>query len=177
MASSTNKQEFNIDNIMTFQPPSYEASFPVTQPINPDIMLEKRAKFQALCAKHDINPVFQSSLWSLNEKHIIFLCDDSGSMNSQVDNKYMSGAGGGVITRWDELKYVVAEVLDISLIFDPIGMDVHFLNRPSMLNVRSLTPILHAFGTPPSGGTPLVARLILSRRHIEIQTNINIVNY
>lgn len=161
-SSTTNKREFNIDSIMTSQPsapPSYDASISASQPINPDIMLEKQAKHQALCAKLDINPVFQSSLWSLNEKHIIFLCDDSGSMNSQVDNKFMSGSVGGVITRWDELKYVVTEVFEISLIFDPVGMDVHFLNRPSMLNVRSQTPILHAFGNPPSGGTPLVARL------------------
>lgn len=156
--STTNKREFNIDNIMTTQPsapPSYEAS----QPINPDIMLEKQAKLQALCARHDINPVFQSSLWSLNEKHIIFLCDDSGSMNSTVDNKYMSSAVGRVITRWDELKHVVTEVLDISLLFDPVGMDVHFLNRSSILNVRTLAPLMHAFSDPPSGGTPLIAKL------------------
>jgi len=142
---------------MASAPPSYED---VSQTaINPDVIAEKRAKFQTLCAKHDINPVFQSSLWSLNERHIIFLCDDSGSMNSAVDNKYLGGSGGGVVTRWDELKHVVAEVLDISLLFDPIGMDVHFLNRPQLLNVRNIASIMYSFGNPPSGGTPLVAKL------------------
>jgi hypothetical protein len=72
-------------------------------------------------------------------------------MNATVDNTMK--------TRWDELKNVVTEVLDISLIFDPIGMDVHFLNRNTLTNVRDINTLVPHFRSSPAGGTPLVTKL------------------
>jgi hypothetical protein len=127
-------------------PPIYQTVD--SAPANP--LEDKQAKVRELCARYHINPLFESALWSLNEYHIIFLCDDSGSMNSPA------GAGK---TRWQELKEVVGEVFDISLIFDPVGMDVYFLNRQSYLNVRNRDIIDGMFLAPPSGGTPLLTKL------------------
>jgi hypothetical protein len=50
-------------------------------------------------------------------------------------------------------------VLDISLIFDPLGMDVHFLNRPALTNVRDVIKLATHFKKSPNGGTPLVTKL------------------
>jgi len=127
-------------------PPIYQTVDPA--PANP--LEDKQAKVRELCARYHINPLFESALWSLNEYHIIFVCDDSGSMYSP--------AGTGK-TRWQELKEVVCEVFDISLIFDPVGMDVYFLNRQSYLNVRQRDVIDGMFLAPPSGGTPLLTKL------------------
>ena len=133
-------------------PPSYNESVdtPITHEMQATIT-DKQTQLDALCIRHDINPVFAPLLWNLNEKHIIFLCDDSGSMNAIVDNSSK--------TRWDELKHVVTEVLDISLIFDPIGMDVHFLNRTPLNNIRDINTLVPQFRNPPTGGTPLVTKL------------------
>jgi hypothetical protein len=133
-------------SVMPNELPSYDESTDA-----PTILTNKQARLDALCIRHDINPMFKSMLWTLNEKHIIFLCDDSGSMNATVDNTMK--------TRWDELKHVVTEVLDISLIFDPIGMDVHFLNRKGLTNVRDVNKLVTHFRNSPTGGTPLVTKL------------------
>ena len=150
-------------------PPSYAASVGVDinlDSIMPENLLDnmdiKQAKLRVLCDRHNIDPMFQSLLWNLNEKHIIFLCDDSGSMNSLVD--------GTRNTRWDELKHVVTEVLDISLIFDPIGMDVHFLNRNSVMNVKHINTLVPHFRQPPSGGTPLISKLTAISQMYQPQT-------
>lgn len=131
--------------------PSAPASSQVQVPIR--TIEQKRQMLDQLAKDHDINPSFKDKLWQINEKHIILLCDDSGSMNAQVD--------GLPKTRWDELKTAVSEILDIALIFDPIGMDVHFLNRPHQLNVKSPTQIAQLFHNPPNGGTPLVTKLTI----------------
>lgn len=145
------------DAIASAPPPSYSEAIPTdymimnTTEIVAANIDEKRTKLNALCVQHNINPVFSPLLWNLNEKHIIFLCDDSGSMNATVNSSNK--------TRWDELKHVVTEVLDISLIFDPIGMDVHFLNRTSIMNLRDVNKLVPYFRNSPSGGTPLVTKL------------------
>lgn len=112
---------------------------------------QKRQMLDQLASDHDINPSFKDKLWQINETHIILLCDDSGSMNAQVD--------GQTKTRWDELKKAVTEILDIALIFDPIGMDIHFLNRAPQLTVKFSEQIAKSFRESPNGGTPLVTKL------------------
>lgn len=123
----------------------------IQTPTQQNILADKQSRLDTLCVRHDISSMFKTLLWNLNEKHIIFLCDDSGSMNARVDNS--------VKTRWDELKHVVTEVLDISLIFDPLGIDVHFLNRQPLHNARDINKLVPYFRNNPSGGTPLVTKL------------------
>ncbi len=141
-------------------PPAYSALSVNTQPSAPPssqaqvpsrTIEQKRQMLEQLARDHDINPSFKDKLWQINETHIILLCDDSGSMNAQVD--------GQTKTRWDELKKAVLEILDIALIFDPIGMDVHFLNRAPQPSVKFTEQITQSFRAPPNGGTPLVTKL------------------
>ncbi len=125
---------------------------PVAQPAAASrTMDEKRNMLNQLARDHNINPMFKEMLWQINEKHIITLCDDSGSMNATVD--------GSNKTRWDELRKAILEILDIALIFDPVGMDVHFLNRAPQIGVKFSEQITYSFSAAPNGGTPLIAKL------------------
>ncbi len=112
---------------------------------------EKQIMLDSLAVEYDINKMFKDALWQINEKHIIVLCDDSGSMNTQVD--------GTKTTRWNELCKAVNEILKFAMIFDPIGMDIHFLNRPGVKSVTSVQQIENIFSSPPNGLTPLVSKL------------------
>jgi hypothetical protein len=114
-------------------------------------MDEKRNMLNQLARDHNINPMFKEMLWQINEKHIITICDDSGSMNATVD--------GSSKTRWDELRKAILEILDVALIFDPVGMDVHFLNRAPQVGVKFSEQITLSFSAPPNGGTPLITKL------------------
>lgn len=135
-------------------PPPYQPSAPPAYGLE-----DKATKVRELCARYAISPHFESALWALNEYHIIFVCDDSGSMNSRAD---------GNKTRWEELRGIVGEVFDISLIFDPVGMDVYFLNRQSWMNVRQRDAIDGMFLAPPSGGTPLISKLREINNHYSV---------
>jgi hypothetical protein len=72
-------------------------------------------------------------------------------MNTQV-----SGTNG---TRWDELRAIVQIVIEIGTVFDSNGVDVHFLNRPSMPNVTDSRQVAESFSKRPGGYTPLTAAL------------------
>lgn len=145
-------------NNMASAPPAYyppDTQVPQQPPIQAITttrsMDEKRAMLNQLANDHNINPMFKEMLWQINEKHIITLCDDSGSMNANVD--------GSSKTRWDELCKAILEILDIALIFDPVGMDVHFLNRAPQIGVKFSEQITYSFSAAPNGGTPLIAKL------------------
>ncbi|CAF1363572.1 unnamed protein product [Adineta ricciae] len=79
---------------------------------------------------------------------ITVVCDDSGSMRTPVDH---TGK-----TRWDGLREIVKVILEITVIFDSNGVDIHFLNRPPILRVTDPTVIDEQFSIPPRGYTPLV---------------------
>ena len=72
-------------------------------------------------------------------------------MNTPVD-----GTNG---TRWDELRSIVQIVMEIGTIFDSNGVDVHFLNRPPVLNVTDPRQVVEAFSQRPQGFTPLTPAL------------------
>jgi hypothetical protein len=87
-------------------------------------------------------------LLELNDYEIVIVCDDSGSMNTKVDNTDK--------TRWDELRLIVKILIEIGVIFDTNGVDIHFLNRRKYRNVKDFEDVKQAFAKPPKGFTPLV---------------------
>jgi hypothetical protein len=62
-------------------------------------------------------------------------------------------------TRWDELRSIVQIIIEIGTIFDSNGVDVHFLNRPPMLNVTDPRQVIESFSQRPGGLTPLTPAL------------------
>jgi len=99
----------------------------------------------------DLQKVMAERLRKLRDFEIVIVCDDSGSMNTQVDDTER--------TRWDELCSIVKMVLKIGVIFDSNGVDIYFLNRDSFCNVKDPKLVDQVFKTPPSGYTPLVPAL------------------
>jgi hypothetical protein len=87
-------------------------------------------------------------LRKLQDFKIVIICDDSGSMKTPVC--------GTQRTRWNELCDIVKIVVEIGIIFDPMGVDIYFLNREPIRKVKDPHTVEQAFKKDPSGFTPLV---------------------
>ncbi|CAF3650288.1 unnamed protein product [Rotaria sordida] len=98
--------------------------------------------------QYEVRPEMAIYLQELRKYEIVIVCDDSGSMETEVD--------GTERTRWNELCEIVKIVLDIGVKFDSNGVDIYFLNREKRLRVKDPTTVEHAFKTPPIGYTPMV---------------------
>ncbi|KAG8791068.1 hypothetical protein FRC12_010258 [Ceratobasidium sp. 428] len=96
----------------------------------------------------DLPPAYgaEDPLQILRQYDIVFLVDDSGSM---------SGA------RWKEAGDALASVADKAAIYDPNGIDIHFLNSPELaLEVTSKQEVIDLFNSVrPYGPTPTGDRL------------------
>lgn len=103
-------------------------------------------KLDDFCEMHHIGKEIHDDLKQLVEWDIVFICDDSGSMNED--------AGHGK-TRWDELKKTVMTEVELATCLDDNGADIYFLNRPALRNVTNVSEITNAFSTNPSGRTPM----------------------
>jgi len=108
-----------------------------------------------MLATYEITICQQGDLNVLRRYDIIFLADDSGSMNM------VETTAGVKQTRWKELQGTLSALIDFACYFDSDGTDLYFLNRPP---VKGLTDgkdprIKQAFSSPPRGTTPLARRL------------------
>ncbi|CAF1116305.1 unnamed protein product [Rotaria sordida] len=81
---------------------------------------ERMRKFQYLVDRYEINRDFATRLRGLEGYEIVFIVDDSGSMNTPLGD--ISGPYGRNPTRWDELRQTVSIVVDIASVFDPNGV-------------------------------------------------------
>ncbi|CAF3342735.1 unnamed protein product [Rotaria sp. Silwood2] len=117
---------------------------------------QRLEKFQQLFIQYEINATFASKLHSLDGYEIVFICDDSSSMSTELSD--VSGPYKKAPTRWDELKQTLSIVVDLASTLDPDGVDVYFLNREPMYNIIS-------------GPTPMVRvlRQVLKDKRNEIQ--------
>lgn len=106
---------------------------------------------------HKINRAFAAKLERLRGYEIVFICDDSGSMNTQLND--VVGPYEKRQTRWDELKHTVSIVVNIASTLDPDGVDIYFLNRKPIFNVTKSEQLADSFAIPPQGATPLVSTL------------------
>ena len=110
------------------------------------------------------NVIFAISLWTqtmmymLIEKQIVFVLDDSGSMATPVN---VPQEDGSVIriTRWKELEVSVIDAFNLIIGLCSNGVDIHFLNRESLIGVKNIEQIREAFKIQPGGSTPLFATL------------------
>ena len=74
-----------------------------------------------VCCKYEIQPKMSKYLRKLHDFEIVVVCDDSSSMNSVIDHTQR--------TRWNELCSIVKIIVEIGVIYNPTGVDIHFLNR------------------------------------------------
>ncbi|CAF4228861.1 unnamed protein product, partial [Adineta steineri] len=98
-----------------------------------DILLQRQissddAIICEISRKYKILPEMANHLRGLRDYEIVIVCDDSGSMKTEVDDTER--------TRWDELREFVKIVLDIGVRYDSNGVDIYFLNREKLLGVK-----------------------------------------
>lgn len=112
------------------------------------------SSLQEMLDTYEISIAAQSDLEVLTEFDIVFLADDSGSMN-------MTETTAGVTqSRWKELQGTLSALIDFASYFDDDGTDIYFLNRPGLESVTDGKDprIRQAFEAKPRGSTPLAAR-------------------
>jgi hypothetical protein len=112
------------------------------------------ARFRELAGRYEIRPDFCSKLRQLEGFEIVIVCDDSGSMANILDQT-QGDPFGKKYTRWDELKHYVSIVTDIAGVLDQNGLDIYFLNRPSVTGITHSDQVQPLFQNPPAGYTPI----------------------
>jgi hypothetical protein len=117
--------------------------------------LNREQRFTDILGRYEISRDFSNRLLKyLVMTKIVFVFDDSGSMNSVLSDSPLN-TGVFKATRWDELKNFSKISIDLANIFNPEGIDIHFLNRPAARNVRNLNDLEPYLVNKPSGFTPM----------------------
>jgi hypothetical protein len=132
-------------------PPYYQQNSPqqfFTVPIS------REERFQEIIRRHEISQFFANKLQVLSTYKIVFIFDDSGSMNTIIEDSPLNN-GVFKATRWDELRCFSKISLDIANIFNQNGTDIYFLNRPPCRNITNADQLTDIFHNKPSGYTPL----------------------
>jgi hypothetical protein len=138
-------------------PFDYEGSNVCPPPPNPSSIYDPlQQALLTIAAKFFIAKQYISKLRKLIGWEIVIICDDSGSMASASDAFPTSDPFAQKLSRFDELKRIVEQIMDIACVMDSDGTDVYFLNRPDAKNVTSHDQIAHLFAAPPGGSTPIV---------------------
>ena len=103
---------------------------------------------------------YREKLPILSDFEIVLLVDDSGSMNTPLENSVHA-------TRWDELKEVIHITIKISTIFDENGIDIYFLNRNNIFGITDFKQMHNILMPKPYGRTPLTKKVaeIFDRYH------------
>eukprot|EP01064_Diplonema_japonicum_P029047 TRINITY_DN4608_c0_g1_i2.p1 TRINITY_DN4608_c0_g1~~TRINITY_DN4608_c0_g1_i2.p1 ORF type:complete len:281 (+),score=71.07 TRINITY_DN4608_c0_g1_i2:39-881(+) len=119
--------------------------------------LSKTERLQSILTKYEITIAEANDLVALEGYDIVFILDDSGSMTLSSEPASHRKLGQKSRTRWEELGETVKLVAELACVFDDDGIDLHFLNRPTLKGIKSGddSTLLAALSTPPSGGTPL----------------------
>ncbi|CAF0732692.1 unnamed protein product [Brachionus calyciflorus] len=145
----TQYQQFNASAPQPYeQPPSYQPQ----QVYNQNESREQ--KFRNIINKYEISQFFADKLQKLNMFKIVFVFDDSGSMNATLSDSPLN-TGLLKATRWDELQYFAKISIEIANVFNENGTDVYFLNRPMARSVCNSEQLIPYFQNKPSGYTPL----------------------
>jgi hypothetical protein len=135
------------------QPPPY---YPQSQP------LSKEEQFRNIILKYEISHDYAQRLQKLRDCKVIFIFDDSSSMNATLNESPLNEMNRNSMlkaTRWDELQYYASISIEIATFFNNEineGTDVYFLNKPPVKNIRSTESFMHHLKPlKPNGFTPL----------------------
>jgi hypothetical protein len=126
-----------------------------------DDMKNQLVRLQAILDRFEISIAEANDLLILEDYEMVIIADDSGSMSCPAPPASQRKLGVPTPSRWDELKETVALMVDLGNCFDASGVDIHFLNRLPISNVKSSSDpaFIKAFNQPPKGGTPLTEAL------------------
>lgn len=115
---------------------------------------QREDRYREIIRRHEISVDFAQKLQFLQGFKVVFVFDDSGSMNTVLqDSPLNNSASLFKASRWDELQYFAKISIEIASIFDPEGSNVYFLNRQPcpLMNVRNSSDIAPYFNEKPQG--------------------------
>ena len=158
-----NNYGYNGPNQMPSCPPADNNMPPSSLPYMPQAqLLNKEDIFRNLILKYEISQEFAVRLQQLRDCKIVFIFDDSSSMNATLSESPLNEMNRNSMlkaTRWDELQYFASIGIEIANFFNneiDTGTDVYFLNKPPVKNIRSSDAFLHHLKQlKPNGYTPL----------------------
>ncbi|RNA30148.1 Collagen alpha-1(XIV) chain [Brachionus plicatilis] len=133
-------------------PPYTEINNQKMQKYTPDLLRD-------ISNRYEIHHVFSNKLQLLESFKIVFIFDDSGSMNATLSDSPLN-TGLLKATRWDELQFFSKISIEIANMFNQNGTDIYFLNRPMARNISSADQLLSYFKNRPAGFTPLSGVLL-----------------
>src|SRR5271154_3731024 len=117
-------------------------------------------KFQLLVKHNELTQQVATQLYDvLSTCEVVLLCDDSDSMNKSITEEGTDPFAVKRSTRWLELKKLASIIIDFVTAINPAGLDIYFLNRPTLTGVTSVTGLQSTFSLPPNGHTPLIGAL------------------
>lgn len=118
---------------------------------------DKMERLAAILDMFEITIAEANDLVVLADYEIVIIADDSGSMQMASLPPAERKLGMPIPTRWDELKQTCALLVELGNCFDESGLDIFFLNRPALKEVKSQTDpaFVEAFSKKPGGTTPL----------------------
>lgn len=116
-----------------------------------------------------VRPTFTHRLKYVQNRKVVIICDDSGSMGDPTDDSMKNVMGGSAramvselmaaspagLTRWHELQVFLRSAIKVYAPLSPGGVDVFFLNRAGVLGVKTWEQLAGCFKEPPAGHTPL----------------------
>jgi hypothetical protein len=143
-------------------PPSYyESQTITTQPTSQIVDTSRMREYQLveLIQKHNISSSLAKMLYVLKEFDIVLLVDDSASMGSSNTLIDPNTNQITTTTRWREAQTFTNTLVDFAMTLDDDGIDIYFLNRPSIFKVQNKSVVDAAFHALPNGGTPIVRTL------------------
>lgn len=115
-----------------------------------NIGMSKGEKIKNIISKYEINPELSEKLGILDRFNFEIIIDDSGSMNTPINNEN---------TRWDKLKNILEILLEIIHIYTNDGVTINFLNRKKCEFINDVNDIQRILNEPPYGLTPLTPKL------------------
>jgi hypothetical protein len=130
------------------------------------VPIRELTRFELLVKKNELPPLVAGQLKSVIDMcKVVISCDDSASMGQSIVESSVDANGNTIMstvktsTRWLELKKLAAGIITYVTAIDANGIDIHFLNRPSLYNVTDVSKLGPVFADPPNGGTPLLGSL------------------
>jgi len=118
---------------------------------------DKMDRLRDILERFEITIAEANDLVILADYEIVIIADDSGSMSMASQPPGMRKLGAPIPSRWDELKDTTSLLVELANCFDESGVDLYFLNRPKLNNLKSISDpnFIAAFDAKPRGSTPL----------------------
>ena len=114
--------------------------------------------FRNVLFKYEISQTYANMLQQLQGFKIVFIFDDSSSMNSVLEESPLNDLNKNKMmkaTRWEELQYFASISIEIANLFND-STDVYFLNKPPIRNINNIDFLLNFLKqNKPNGYTPL----------------------